>query len=174
VQEEAVTSLAALWRQRQRWAEGGLQRFFDYWPGLSSDRLSAARKLDLACFFLLQYALPLLAVADLIGAGLTGTPPAIWPLSIVAFALSGGGILTGCRRSSEGPPLPPMGPVNLALGIVYLGHWFAVIPWTTLRMAVLPKRLVWAKTLHVGDQGDQEPPVDEEEPEEGDLSSQIS
>jgi len=25
-----------------------------------------------------------------------------------------------------------------------------VIPYTTLRMALLPKRLVWAKTLHVG------------------------
>ena len=29
VQEEAVPTLAALWKQRQRWAEGGLQRFFD-------------------------------------------------------------------------------------------------------------------------------------------------
>ena len=36
VQEEAVLGLAALWRQRQRWAEGGLQRFFDYLPGLLS------------------------------------------------------------------------------------------------------------------------------------------
>jgi len=27
VQEEAVTAWSALWRQRQRWAEGGLQRF---------------------------------------------------------------------------------------------------------------------------------------------------
>ncbi len=170
VQEEAVTSLAALWRQRQRWAEGGLQRFFDYWPGLSGDRLSAARKLDLACFFLLQYALPVVAVADLIGAGLTGTAPAIWPLSIVAFALSGGGILQGCRRPSEGPALPAMGPFNLALGIVYLGHWFVVIPWTTLRMALLPKRLVWAKTLHVGDPASAPAPA----PEEGDLRSQVS
>ena len=172
VQEEAVTSLAALWRQRQRWAEGGLQRFFDYWPGLSGDRLSAGRKLDLACFFLLQYALPLLAVTDLIGAALTGTSPAIWPLSIVAFALSGGGIIQGCRRPSEGPALPSMGPVNLALGIVYLGHWFVVIPWTTLRMALLPKRLVWAKTLHVGDQDAEVPAATEAE--EGDLRSQAS
>jgi 1,2-diacylglycerol 3-beta-glucosyltransferase len=39
---------------------------------------------------------------------------------------------------------------NLALGIAYLGHWFVVIPWTTLRMALLPKTLVWAKTTHLG------------------------
>lgn len=65
-----------------------------------------------------------------------------------------------------------MGPLNLALGIVYLGHWFAVIPWTTLRMALLPKRLVWAKTLHLGDQGAEAPAGPE--PEEGDLRSQAS
>ena len=151
VREEAVLGLAALWRQRQRWAEGGLQRFFDYAPGLLSRRLSAARKLDLGCFFLLQYVLPVMAVADLIGAVVTRTLPALWPLSFVAFGFSGVSILLGCLRSSEGPPLPSMHPFNLLLGIVYLGHWFLVIPYTTVRMALLPKRLVWAKTLHLGE-----------------------
>ncbi|MEO1002035.1 MAG: glycosyltransferase family 2 protein [Cyanobacteria bacterium J06638_7] len=151
VQEEAVLDLRALWRQRQRWAEGGLQRFFDYAPGLLSPRLGARVKLDLACFFLLQYVLPMVAAADLLGAAITRTLPTIWPLSVVAFGLSGVSIVSGCRRSGEGPPLPATGPLNLALGILYLGHWFLVIPWTTLRMALFPKRLVWAKTLHLGE-----------------------
>ena len=150
VQEEAVTAWSALWRQRQRWAEGGLQRFFDYWPQLTGSEVSAARKLDLSCFFLLQYALPVMAAADALTALITRTPPLSWPLSFVAFGLSGGAILAGCSRRSEGPDLPAMGPINLAWGIAYLGHWFVVIPYTTLRMALLPKRLVWAKTLHVG------------------------
>jgi 1,2-diacylglycerol 3-beta-glucosyltransferase len=167
VHEEAVTTLGALWRQRQRWAEGGLQRFFDYWPSLTAPDLGARRQLDLAAFFLLQYALPVMAVADLLGALLTRTAPAIWPLSFVAFGLSGGAILVGCRRPGEGPPLPAMHPLNLALGIAYLGHWFVVIPYTSLRMALLPKRLVWAKTLHVGDGP---APL----PEDSDLSTQIS
>ncbi len=167
VQEEAVTALASLWRQRQRWAEGGLQRFFDYWPSLTGPDLPLERKLDLTCFFLLQYVLPVMAVADMIGAGLTLTAPALWPLSFVAFGLSGGAILVGCRRPSEGPALPAMHPLNLALGILYLGHWFVVIPYTSLRMALLPKRLVWAKTLHVGDgQAD--------EAADADLTTQIS
>jgi 1,2-diacylglycerol 3-beta-glucosyltransferase len=151
VAEEAVLGLPALWRQRQRWAEGGLQRFFDYAPGLLSDRLSPGCKLDLLCFFVLQYVLPVVAVADLLGALITRSLPTIWPLSFVAFGLSGMSILQGCRRGGEGPQLPRMHPANLLLGILYLGHWFIVIPFTTLRMALLPKRLVWAKTMHLGE-----------------------
>jgi 1,2-diacylglycerol 3-beta-glucosyltransferase len=30
----------------------------------------------------------------------------------------------------------------------YLMHWFVVIPWVALKMALLPKTLVWAKTSH--------------------------
>jgi 1,2-diacylglycerol 3-beta-glucosyltransferase len=70
----------------------------------------------------------------------------------VAFGLSGVSIVVGCTRSSEGPALPAMNPLSLALGIAYLGHWFVVIPWTSVRMALLPKRLVWAKTLHLGEE----------------------
>ena len=150
IQEEAVTGLMGLWRQRQRWAEGGLQRFFDYWPQLTGSSTNPGQKLDLTGFFLLQYALPVMAVADLITSSLTRSAPLMWPLSFVAFGLSGGAILVAGLRRNEGPALPAMNPFNLALGIAYLGHWFVVIPYTSLRMALLPKRLVWAKTLHVG------------------------
>jgi 1,2-diacylglycerol 3-beta-glucosyltransferase len=48
------------------------------------------------------------------------------------------------------------------LGIVYLIHWFVVIPWVVLKMALLPKSLVWAKTVHGAQrldcEDDQEPP----------------
>ena len=151
VREEAVLSLRALWRQRQRWAEGGLQRFLDYWPQLLGRSLSRRQRIDLACFFLLQYALPVTSAADLIGSLATRTPPAYWPLSIVGVGLSGAAIVRGCRRPAEGPPLPDAHALGLALGLLYLMHWFVVIPWVTLRMALLPKRLVWAKTLHLGD-----------------------
>jgi 1,2-diacylglycerol 3-beta-glucosyltransferase len=150
VREEAVLRLPALWRQRQRWAEGGLQRFFDYWPELLSDRLKPRQRLDLTCFFLLQYALPVLASADLAASLWTGTRPTVWPLSLVTLLLSGVAILRSCQRPSEGPALPAPHPFNLLLGMAYLSHWFLVIPWVTLRMALLPKRLVWVKTLHHG------------------------
>jgi 1,2-diacylglycerol 3-beta-glucosyltransferase len=148
--EEAVLTLPALWRQRQRWAEGGLQRFLDYGDRLVSNRLNGAQKRDLATFFVLQYALPVMAVADLAGALLTGTPPGMWPFSVVALGLSGFSIAAGCGRPAEGPPLPKPTPANIALAMGYLMHWFVVIPWVALKMALLPKRLVWAKTAHGG------------------------
>ena len=108
-------------------------------------------------------------MADLLTAVLTRTAPVMWPLSFVAFGLSGGAILVGCRRRNEGPALPAMHPFNLALGIAYLGHWFVVIPYTSLRMALLPKRLVWAKTQHAG-QDHASPELVAEDP---DLSTQV-
>ena len=103
VREEAVLGLRVLLRQRQRWAEGGLQRFFDYWPGLISSRLTVAQR---------------------------------------------------CRRRSEGPPLPAMTPLNLRLGILYLGHWFVVIPWTSLRMALRPNAAITRPLTPLIDRGE--------------------
>ena len=148
VQEEAVPGLPALWKQRQRWAEGGLQRFFDYWSVLTSAQLSLRKRWDLTAFFLLQYALPVVSFADLTTALITRSVPVYWPLSLVAFSVSGLAYWRGCRSGSEGPEIPSASLPNLVVGIAYLGHWFVVIPWVTLRMSLFPKRLVWAKTSH--------------------------
>ena len=152
VQEEAVPGLVALWKQRQRWAEGGLQRFFDYWPTLTSAQLSLRQRWDLASFFLLQYGLPVVSFADLSTSLISRSTPTYWPLSIVAFSVSGLAYWRGCRGRQEGPAIPRPGPWNMLVAIAYLSHWFVVIPWVTLRMALLPKRLVWAKTSHGGNQ----------------------
>ena len=148
VQEEAVPGLVALWKQRQRWAEGGLQRFFDYWPTLTSAQLSLRQRWDLASFFLLQYGLPVVSFADLSTSLISRSTPTYWPLSIVAFSVSGLAYWRGCRGRQEGPAIPRPGPWHMLVAIAYLSHWFVVIPWVTLRMALLPKRLVWAKTSH--------------------------
>ena len=150
VQEEAVETLSALWKQRQRWAEGGLQRFFDYWSSLLSNKISFAKKNDLACFFLLQYALPIVSFVDLITTIITRSMPAYFPLSIVAFSVSGFAYWRGCNTSSEGPLLPSSKPFVLLIAILYLIHWFVVIPWVSIKMAIFPKKLVWAKTSHHG------------------------
>tara|TARA_Y100001968_G_scaffold212345_1_gene195478 strand:- start:51682 stop:52995 length:1314 start_codon:yes stop_codon:yes gene_type:complete len=150
VEEEAVESLSALFRQRQRWAEGGLQRFFDYWPFLTSWKLNFVIRRDLASFFLLQYAIPVISFVDILTALITQTFPVYWPLSFVALSVSGLAYWRGCRRYSEGPELPEPKPFRLIFSILYLVHWFIVIPLVTIRMALLPKKLVWIKTIHQG------------------------
>ena len=150
VYEEAVENIPSLWKQRQRWAEGGLQRFFDYWPLLIFSQLQLAKKNDLTCFFLLQYSLPVVAFSDLITTVITKTMPAYWPLSLIALSISGYAFFSGCNSLSEGPKLPEPKPIKLILAITYLSHWFVVIPWVVFRMAIFPKKLVWAKTNHTG------------------------
>jgi len=175
VEEEAVLTLPSLWKQRQRWAEGGLQRFFDYGPGLLSSRLSRRQRLDLGVFFFLQYALPLISAIDLFAALLSGTQPAIWPLSLVAMGLTAGALVIGCRRPSQGPPLPKPNPFTVLLAMVYFAHWLVVIPLVAVRMVVLPKRLVWAKTLHLGGHPEDHQDHDDDGlPADSDLSTQAT
>ena len=66
VMEEAVENLNALLAQRQRWAEGGLQRFFDYGDQLVTNKIDYLQKFDLTYFFILQYALPIISIFDLV------------------------------------------------------------------------------------------------------------
>ena len=66
VMEEAVENISALFSQRQRWAEGGLQRFFDYGEQLFSKRIELIQKFDVTYFFILQYGLPIISMIDLI------------------------------------------------------------------------------------------------------------
>ena len=150
VQEEAVDSISALFRQRKRWAEGGLQRFFDYWPLLISKRLTNFKKLDLSCFFLLQYVLPVVSFIDCVVSIILFKMPLYWPLSIVAFGISSLAFWKGCSANSEGPILPSPNFINILGATIYLAHWFVVIPFIVFKMSLFPKSLIWEKTDHVG------------------------
>jgi len=150
VQEEAVESLSALFRQRKRWAEGGLQRYFDYWPLLISKRLSNVKKLDLGCFFFLQYVLPVVSFVDSILSIILFKMPLYWPLSIVALGISSLAYWKGCSEHSEGPKLPEPNFINIIGATIYLAHWFIVIPFIVFKMSLFSKSLVWEKTDHAG------------------------
>tara|TARA_B100001250_G_scaffold99107_1_gene83240 strand:- start:49 stop:1359 length:1311 start_codon:yes stop_codon:yes gene_type:complete len=150
VQEEAVETIPGLWRQRKRWAEGGLQRFFDYWSFLTSNKLNIRKRLDITAFFLLQYALPVVSFFDVLVSLLRHSLPAFWPLSLTAFSISAIAYFKGCRRKVEGPSIPKPNLLRLIISIIYLAHWFVVIPWVTFVMAFRPKQFIWRKTIHKG------------------------
>ncbi len=149
IMEEAVENVSALFAQRQRWAEGGLQRFFDYGRNLISGKISFIQKFDLLYFFILQYALPIISLVDLIMCFLFLQKPIYWPVSLTAFTLSAIASWCGCNSKHEGPDLPT-NVLKIALYLIYLSHWFVVIPWVTLKMSLLPKKIIWKKTIHKG------------------------
>jgi len=149
VMEEAVETLSALFGQRQRWAEGGLQRFFDYGKNLIHSKLAFIQKFDLFYFFILQYALPIITLTDLIISIFFLKSPLYWPISLTAFTLSASASWFGCNKKHEGPELPNDS-LNLILYLFYLLHWFIIIPWVTLKMSILPKKIIWKKTTHLG------------------------
>ncbi len=150
VMEEAVENISALFSQRQRWAEGGLQRFFDYGEQLFSKKIELIQKFDLTFFFILQYALPIISLIDLILSIALVESPSYWPISITAFTLSGIAVWYGSSCKSEGPVLQNLNLMMMSVALVYLSHWFLVIPWVTIKMSIFPKKILWKKTLHTG------------------------
>ena len=150
VMEEAVESISALFSQRQRWAEGGLQRLFDYGEQLFSKKVVLIQKFDLTYFFILQYALPIISMLDLILSIVLFESPTYWPISLTAFTLSGIAVWYGSSCKSEGPASQNLNLVKMSLTLLYLSHWFLVIPWVTIKMSIFPKKILWKKTLHTG------------------------
>jgi len=150
VMEEAVENISALFAQRQRWAEGGLQRFFDYGEQLFSKKVEFLQKFDLSYFFILQYALPIISMFDLILSLLKFDSPVYWPISATAFTLSGIAFWYGSTCKSEIPVLNNFNFFKMLISILYLAHWFLVIPWVTIKMSIFPKKILWKKTIHTG------------------------
>ncbi|MGC9528070.1 MAG: glycosyltransferase [Limnospira sp.] len=174
--EEGVTRWLALWHQRNRWAEGGYQRYLDYGKFLLGDRLNFGKKVDLFGFVVTQYLLPMAAIPDLLLSAILRRPPVTTPITLLALSLSLFGMFVGLRRSlgtvkplldaatpAIADPSPTDGtPPSSSLvsyittlfqtvrGTVYMFHWLIVVASTTVRISVRPKRLKWVKTVHQG------------------------
>ena len=150
VMEEAVESVSALFSQRQRWAEGGLQRFFDYGYQLAFGNANLIQKFDLIYFFILQYALPIICLADLITSLIFFKSPIYWPITLTAFLLSGVASWYGSSFKNEGSGLPKPNLLRMIFFMAYLSHWFLIIPMVAIKMSIFPKKILWKKTLHKG------------------------
>lgn len=156
VEEEGVKGAIALWHQRSRWAEGGYQRYLDYWRFIISNCLNWRKKFDLIYFFMVQYIFPTAAIPDLMMAITHHTYPLIAPLSSLTLFLAFWGMIIGLKRTEPEKEYKLANYLQLIrksiLGMIYMTHWFIVMPVTTGRMSIRPKRLKWVKTVHEGDQ----------------------
>lgn len=174
VWEEGVTNWVALWHQRNRWAEGGYQRYLDYGKLIITNRLGVGKTFDLLGFLVTQYILPIAAIPDLLLSFILRRPPITTPVTLLAVSLSLLGMFIGLRRTvahghvashktnspnnltTDGdrqyyPPLSHITTLFQTLrGTVYMFHWFIVVASATARISVRPKRLKWVKTVHRG------------------------
>ncbi|MGP1372625.1 MAG: glycosyltransferase [Almyronema sp.] len=155
VQEEGVTQASALWHQRNRWAEGGYQRYLDYWRLIGQNRMGVEKTLDMLAFWVMQYMLPVVTPADWVVAALRHRLPIFGPLTSLAVMLSMIGMFVGMRRIQKASVL--MSFIRSLRGTVYMLHWLPVIASTSVRISVRPKRLKWVKTVHQGHPHDELP-----------------
>ena len=156
VLEEGVTKASSLWHQRNRWAEGGYQRYLDYWRYIFNKPMGFGKRIDLLCWMLLQYIVPAANVPDGIMAIALHRLPVLSPITILLFAWGFIGIFRGLLRIQ----IAEQKPVNLSSlidivaqstrGLIYMVHWQIVMLSITARMSVRPKRLKWVKTVHEG------------------------
>jgi 1,2-diacylglycerol 3-beta-glucosyltransferase len=156
VGEEGVTTLKALWHQRNRWAEGGFQRYLDYWEAIASNRMGTKKTLDLLLSFVsIQYLLPPAGIPDFLMAFWLKHPPLLLPMTAsLGVVLPLWATWVGLRRSYQQANRQ----VNIAtlfaqtaIGSLFILHWLVIMPFAIARMAIFPKRLKWVKTLRQAD-----------------------
>lgn len=158
VAEEGVTNFTSLWHQRNRWAEGGYQRYLDYWRPMCNGRLPMKKVFDGFLFCWLQYLLPMASVPDLFMSLLLGRLPIYAPITGLTVSMTVLGMYVGLRKTQhhqnclgERQPETAFVSFGKALqGTLYMLHWFLIMASTTARLAVRPKRLRWVKTEHLG------------------------
>jgi 1,2-diacylglycerol 3-beta-glucosyltransferase len=155
VNEEGVTTVKALWHQRNRWAEGGFQRYLDYWGSIASNRMGTKKTLDLLSFLSIQYLLPPAGIPDLIMSIWLKHPPLLLPMTAsLGLALPLWATWFGLRRSYQQADRPAHITTLLtqtAIGTIFILHWLVVMPLAIARMVIFPKRLKWVKTLRQAD-----------------------
>ncbi len=168
--EEGVTNSIALWHQRSRWAEGGYQRYLDYWQLILRNRMGFGKTWDLWQFWVTQYLISVATVPDFLMSIILRRLPITSPLAVFTVMVSLLGMFIGLRRTRKRQrslaqeekgmelALRKEHPLSLLLtflesvrGTFYMLHWFVVMGVTIGRMSVLPKRLKWVKTVHRGD-----------------------
>jgi 1,2-diacylglycerol 3-beta-glucosyltransferase len=146
IQEEGVTTWKNLWHQRCRWAEGGYQRYLDYFPEILT--LGWAKEIDLLLFFLLQFLLPIGLIPDLLWTILYSHHPVLFPLQTLLSIILTVAFIGGLYKFQN---LRNWSLLWATIqGSLYMAHWIPVMIVTTLSMCVKPQKLEWIKTEHRG------------------------
>lgn len=146
IQEEGVTNWRNLWHQRRRWAEGGYQRYLDYFPQIFT--LDWAKEIDLILFFLLQFILPIGLIPDLLWTLFYRDTPVLLPLQTLLSIILTVALMAGLYQYQNLRSWSLLWSTIQAS--VYMVHWIPVMIVTTFKMCVQNRRSHWVKTEHRG------------------------
>lgn len=153
--EEAVPTWQGLWRQRLRWSEGAIRRFFAFGPSvIRSTRLSARARWDFAAYGA-QLVAPPLILGAAIGALVFGNPAMAVSL-FGSYVVAGGVLAFDALRWETGPQGRPLAlaerlarSVRVALFSVI---WLAAVTGALWRMAMRRGIVRFDKTARAADQ----------------------
>jgi hypothetical protein len=151
VWEEPVRTWDGLWRQRLRWAEGGLRRVLEHGPSvLSSPRVSPIAKLDFAAY-VGQLALGPVILGALARAWRTGRGGFARRL-LATYALVAAGLAYDALRwetDRGGAPLLRSERLRRAARTALFGGvWLAAVPAAMWRLAMREGAVVYDKMDH--------------------------
>jgi 1,2-diacylglycerol 3-beta-glucosyltransferase len=126
----------------------------DYWQLIIRNRMGTGKTFDLVMFLLIQYILPIAGVPDLIMAIARNRTPVLSPVTGLTMTMFAWAMSTGLKRVRKDEKFRISTLVVVMLqtlrGTIYMFHWLVVMPSTTARISVRPKRLKWIKTVHQG------------------------
>ena len=145
LEETGAATLAALTRQRLRWAEGSARRFLDRVPGVLADRRApGAARLELAVYAG-QLALPPLVL----GAACRGLARgSVGPAAVLLGAYVGVGSVMAwaaiARLQERAPRVTRL--VRAVTVAAFSTHWLVALPVGLVHIAVGPKTVTFART----------------------------
>ena len=153
VWEEPVRSLDGLWRQRLRWAEGGLRRVLEHGPAVvSSPALGRYARLDFAAYAG-QLCIPPVILGTVVGAVVRGR---VAPAAILVgtYLAAGGALAWDALRWETGPDGGPLAlPERVGRSIrvgLFSAVWLGAIPAAMWRLATRRGPVGYTKMAHVG------------------------
>jgi 1,2-diacylglycerol 3-beta-glucosyltransferase len=153
VMEEAVTTIKALYKQRKRWAEGGLRRYLDYMPEFFEPNTPLIKKLDMFAFFMAIY-LPLwifigliFSVVGSIQSGELKIAVVVYFSILLAIVLM---INTFIGLRSSGLRKKRRLFYRTIRSMIFNTHWLIVMPVVSFKILFQWKPTAWVKTEHHG------------------------
>lgn len=153
VWEEPVRTIGGLWRQRLRWAEGGLRRVLEHGPEvLRSPKLGLYARGDFAAYAGQLMVAPLILGA--LGGALLRRRPAPAAILLGTYLAVGGGLAWDGLRWETSPDGTPLAARSRALRAFRVGLfdaiWLGAIPAAMWRLATRRGRVGYEKMPHVG------------------------